>query len=729
MPVSPAELHSDLDALYDTLIATVPGATPRDGQREMLLAIGDALADAAFEPDAPARVCVVEAGTGVGKTRAYLAAAITLARRAGVKVVISTSTVALQEQVIGKDLPELAAALEVPPTIALLKGRGRYVCPVKLEQACTGEQTGLSGLADEAPEGSANPEPMTTLPLERWQQLRQRWDAAQWDGERDSLGPDDLVQWHAIAADRMSCTSRQCPKFHHCPYFDAKRAAAKADVLVANHDLVLASLRSDASSLPSGDRAIFVFDEGHHLAETALAHFACEATLSDRRWLQRLEKALVHAAQLLRFPGGFDGCGSPLSQALDELMRTVMAEAGWGAVSELHEAQRDAKAPARVRFPHGVLPAALIDPWQAVHDCAQRLSDKATEFSAFLKAERAADDTLGPLIALQVAEIGPPFKRLSDVLETAQLMLSQPEGGEPPVAKWLDFSLGGGAQTAHLRVTACACPLLASSVLRRHLWPAMRAVVVTSATLRALGSFDHFLRETGLQGRPHVDAREVASPFDHATQGKLIVVHTRASPKAAHDHTAEVATLLQQDWLAVHRGALVLCSSWVQLNAIVAATRGALRQQLRVQGSAPRDALLREHRAAVARGERSILVGLQSFGEGLDLPGEQCEWVFVPKLPFASPEDPVAEARAEWLQAQGRSPFVESVVPATAVRLAQWLGRGIRSETDHATLVCYDPRLSGTSFGRQMLAGLPPFTMVERREGVERPLRLVAGAV
>ena len=146
MPVSPAELHRDLEALYDTLIATVPGATPRAGQREMLLAIGDALAEAAFEPEAPTRVAVIEAGTGVGKTRAYLAAAITLARRAGVKVVVSTSTVALQEQVIGKDLPELSEALEVAPTIALLKGRGRYLCPVKLEQACTGEQVGLADL-------------------------------------------------------------------------------------------------------------------------------------------------------------------------------------------------------------------------------------------------------------------------------------------------------------------------------------------------------------------------------------------------------------------------------------------------------------------------------------------------------------------------------------------------------------------------------------------------------
>ncbi len=707
----PSALRDELDTLYDTLLAAVPGSKPREGQRQMLHAIGQALAGAQFEPDAPTRVCVVEAGTGVGKTRAYLAAALTLARKAGVKVVVSTSTVALQEQVMGKDLPELSAALDVAPTVALLKGRGRYVCPVKLTQACSGEQPPLA--LDEANTDGNAEAPAPAPPVERWQLLQQRWHSAQWDGQRDSLGPDDLHQWSAIAADRMSCTSRQCPQFHSCPYFDAKRAAAKADVLVANHDLVLASLRSDASSLPSGDRAIFVFDEAHHLAATALSHFACEATLTDRRFLQRLEKALVHAGQLLRFPGSFDGCGSMLSQALDELMRGVMETAGWRAVGELHDPTaapvtsptRSGEGPRRVRYPNGELPPELLPLWQAVHDQAQRLHERATELSAHMKAERAADDTLGPLIALQVAEIGPPFKRLADLLDTAYLMLQQPEDGQAPAAKWLDFSLGG----SHLRVQACASPLLASSVLRRHLWPAMRAVVLTSATLQALGSFDHLLRETGLAGRNHVLTAAVPSPFDYATQGHFIVVPTRASPKDAAAHTAEVAALLQQDWKEVQHGALLLCSSWVQLHAIVAATRGVLRQQLRVQGEAPRDALLREHRAAVARGERSILVGLQSFGEGLDLPGQQCEWVFVPKLPFASPDDPVAEARAEWLQAQGRSPFNELVVPATGVRLNQWAGRGIRSETDHATLVCYDGRLSGTPFGRQLLAGLPGF--------------------
>ncbi|MBH9551793.1 ATP-dependent DNA helicase DinG [Inhella gelatinilytica] len=718
MPALP-DLPDELEALYETLLGTAAGSVARAGQREMLHAIGAHLADAKFEPDVEPRVCVVEAGTGVGKTRAYLAAGITLARRASVKLVVSTSTIALQEQVLNKDLPELARALEVPPTIALLKGRGRYLCPVKLDQACSGEQTPMT-LED----GSALQAP----PLERFQALATRWASGSWNGERDSLGPEDLKLWSHLAADRHACTSRHCPQFNHCPYFDAKRAASRADILVANHDLVLASLRSDASALPNGERAIYIFDEAHHLPATALSHFACEASLSDRRWLQRLDKALDQAARSLRYPLPLEGSTSLLNQSLDDLLRGVMATQGNEAIGQLHEAAEAAEskdlgaasAPGqpstRIRFPQGVLPDELVPLWQAVEQQAQRLHAKATELSAWMKELRGEDEALAPVIALHVTEIGGPFKRLSDLLETAELML---DNGDPPAAKWLDFSVGGGS----LRVVARACPLFASGVLRRELWPRMSAVVLTSATLRALGNFDFFLRDSGLHGRPHVQALSVASPFNYAAQGRFTVVQTRASPKQPAEHNAEVARLLAEDLKQVEAGALLLCASWAQLHTLMAALPASLKRQCKVQGELARETQLREHRAAVERGERSILVGLQSFGEGLDLPGSLCEWVFMPKLPFMTPDDPVQEARAEWLDGHGRSSFVELVVPATGVRLNQWAGRGIRSEADHAHIVCYDPRLATTPFGKQLMAGLPGFTKVLRRaDGSEQAL-------
>jgi len=705
-----------LDALYDALNAAIPGAVPREGQRQMLRAMGKQLQDARFEPDGPLRVAVVEAGTGVGKTRAYLAAGLLMARQAGVKLVVSTSTVALQEQVIFKDIPDLVHALEDPPSVALLKGRGRYACPVKLDQAISGDQEPLDLEAD------ADPLPWAQE-SERFARLRLRLKNGAWNGERDTLGPEDLALWGAIGGDRASCTSRSCPQFNACPYFDAKRAASKADVLVANHDLVLSSLRSDFSALPSGDRAIYVFDEGHHLPATALAHFACEASLTDRRWLARLEKSLLTAASSLKYTGkGFEGCAAFVNQALDDLVRGLLEALGPEALEQAGEfaapaAPYETPKVKRIRAPNGAWPEGIDPLWLAVAQACERLHSQANELSLWLRALRQEDEDLAPLVALHVAEIGPPFKRLSDLLDLAKLMQQQ---GNPPPAKWLDFDSQGGL----LRIQASASPLLASSVLREQLWSRMRAVVVTSATLRALGRFDFFLRESGLAGLDGVSTITVDSPFDHAAQGRFLVAETRASPKQPTEHTQEVAQQLQEDLLQVQHGALVLCSSWVQLRALVAAMPSTLRHGLRVQGEAPREQLLREHRAAVAAGERAVLFGLQSFGEGMDLPGQQCEWVFLAKLPFMTPDDPVAAARAEWLEGQGRNPFLELVVPATGVRLNQWAGRGIRSEADQATIVCYDARLTQTAFGRQLLAGLPPFQRLLRRSGTTNAVAL-----
>lgn len=692
-------MNDRLDALYDALIAATPGSTPREGQRQMLHSIGRVLARARFDPDAEPQIAVIEAGTGVGKTRAYLAAGLLLARQHGVKLVVSTSTVALQEQVLFKDLPELAHALEDPPSVALLKGRGRYVCPVRLDAAASGDQEPL-----ELESGDVAPQP-GDAGTERLQRLRQRLKSAQWDGERDSLPPADLALWPSIAAERGSCTSRHCPKFNACPYFDAKRAASKADVLVTNHDLVLASLRNDQSSLPSGERAVYVFDEGHHLPATALAHFACEASLTERRWLQRLEKSLLNATSALRFPGaGFDGSAAPLTQALDDLLRGLLEQLGADALPGDEESAGARRL--RLEAPEG----AMLELWRNVEAAAQRWHDRANEFSQWMRQARQDDEDLAPLIAQLVADIGTPFRRLADLLELCQLMQ---RSDDPPPARWLLLDGQGGL----LRVVAKASPLFAGGVLRQQLWQRLRGAVVTSATLRALGRFDFFLREAGLAELGGVQAEAVSSPFDYPAQGRFQVVATRSSPKDAQAHTAEVARLLAEDLAAVEHGALVLCSSWVQLRALVAALPPALRAQARVQGEAPREQLLREHRSAVRAGERAVLIGLQSFGEGMDLPGQECEWVFMPKLPFLTPDDPVAEARAEWLEARGRNPFVELVVPATGVRLNQWAGRGIRSESDRATIVCYDPRLIQTAFGRQLLGGLPPFSKAWRRAG------------
>jgi ATP-dependent DNA helicase DinG len=264
-------------------------------------------------------------------------------------------------------------------------------------------------------------------------------------------------------------------------------------------------------------------------------------------------------------------------------------------------------------------------------------------------------------------------------------------------------------------MTAHACPIVPGDLLRQFLWSQVRGAVVTSASLTSCGTFDYFLHEAGLINNPNVQALEVASPFDYARQGLLTVVHTRADPKQADAYTREMVAELMRDLENVRRGALVLFTSRAQMRVATEALPGHLMDMVLVQGTQSRARLLGAHMARVESGFPSVIFGMQSFGEGLDLPGPLCETVFITKLPFAPPSEPVDEARAEWLRSVGRDPFNELVIPATGIKLLQWTGRAIRTEDDHAAVICYDKRLLLQSYGRRMLAGLPPYRVEQRK--------------
>ncbi|MHB8949020.1 MAG: helicase C-terminal domain-containing protein, partial [Rhodoferax sp.] len=215
---------------------------------------------------------------------------------------------------------------------------------------------------------------------------------------------------------------------------------------------------------------------------------------------------------------------------------------------------------------------------------------------------------------------------------------------------------------------------------------------------------------------------EVVSPFNYATQGRLIVVETAADPKNVVAYTRELVAELMLDLSQIGHGALALFTSRVQMKAAVDALSPTLQDVVLVQGQMSRARLLATHQARVESGHASVIFGLQSFGEGLDLPGRLCETVLIAKLPFSPPSDPVEEARSEWLKSVGRDPFSELVVPATGIRLLQWTGRAIRTEDDVATVICYDRRLLTMGFGRRMLQGLPAYAVWRRSGGVLRAM-------
>jgi ATP-dependent DNA helicase DinG len=361
-----------------------------------------------------------------------------------------------------------------------------------------------------------------------------------------------------------------------------------------------------------------------------------------------------------------------------------------------------------LRFAHGVLPEALVEPLTQILAQATGLSKALEALGLEVKAVAKEDPSQAVLCAQLYAKLGSLAPRLGSLVSTAALLL---EHGEQPLAKWLQ------AQSEHgyLTMTAHACPIVPGDLLRQFLWSQVRAAVVTSASLTSCGSFDYFLHEAGLYNNPNVTALEVASPFDYAKQGTLTVVHTRADPKQAEAYTREMVAELMQDLAQVEHGALVLFTSRAQMRTATETLPAKLMEVVLVQGTQSRTRLLASHMARVEAGFPSVIFGMQSFGEGLDLPGTLCNTVFITKLPFAPPSDPVDEARAEWLRTVGRDPFNELVIPATGIKLLQWTGRAIRTEDDHAAVICYDKRLLLQSYGKRMLAGLPAYRLEQRK--------------
>jgi ATP-dependent DNA helicase DinG len=708
---------------FDDVVGAMPGFRNRGGQRKMAAQVAQTFSQAQLgkidegAPEPTRSIAVVQAGTGVGKSLAYSIPAISMALSRGTRVLISTATVALQEQLVNKDLPALAQQLEQPFKFALAKGRGRFVCKLKLERlASTGEaqDEDLDDLFAEekaqAQSRAARPAQELEARMQFYKSMANALATQAWDGDRDSLEtPPEAEAWSPVAAESSSCTGKHCPVFSHCVYYERRKDLVAAQVIVANHDLLLSSL--GARLLPELDNCLLVLDEAHHLPATALGQFAGEMDLSRLGWIDKLTSralrvnTMVEVEELADLPAH----ASQLRQQMQELARLVMELYG-----DSLKGQKDSWGPARVRAPRGMLPEPLLEPLGRVAHHANSFLDALRAISKALRAAIKDNPEEARRLSTAYAQVGALAPRLESVYDTAQLLMQQPaedaDNSRVPNAKWFTLETDG----EYIVVKAHASPILPGATLRHHLWSQVRGAVLTSATLTSCGQFDFFLREAGLHDDAAVTTLEVPSPFDYARQGTLVARETVADPKEATRFTQEMVDALLGDLSRVQAGALVLFTSREQMRLAVDALSTAMRSQVLVQTAMPRALLLARHRDAVELGEPSIIFGMQSFGEGLDLPGALCESLFITKLPFAPPDDPVGEARAEWLRSSGRNPFNELVVPATAIRLAQWVGRAIRTEEDQAHVYCYDRRLVNTSYGQQLLKGLPPFALQRR---------------
>ena len=705
------ELKSSIQGAYSRFLEA-KGLKARYGQRLMIAEVAKVLGAVPCDEEGrrtgdPA-VVAVEAGTGTGKTVAYSLAAIPIAKAAGKRLVIATATVALQEQIVHKDLPDIMRNAGLNFSFALAKGRGRYLCLSKLDvllqegqaQNATAQLFEDEGFSIDVDEVS----------LKLFTKMIEKLAGNRWDGDRDSW-PEALEDptWARLTTDHSQCTNRHCPNFQQCAFFKAREGMGKVDVIVTNHDMVLADLALGGGAvLPDPKDTLYVFDEGHHLPDKAIGHFAHFTRLrSTADWLEQTARNLTKLLAQHPLPGDL----GKLIEQVPELARELKTQVQFmfGACEQLADFRPGedmaGRERPRHRFVGGVIPEHIREMGTELKKGFARLTDLYTRLAELLKDGMEGEVNIG--IASHQAEewyplFGSLLARAQGSWELWVAFTAEDPEDSPPMARWLTLVETGSQHDLEVN----ASPILAAEMLRRNLWNVAFGALVTSATLTALGRFDRFRMRAGLP-RDAVTA-VVPSPFHHADAGVLRVPDLRADPRDAAAHTAAIIRDLP-DLVEGSRGSLVLFSSRRQMQDVFDGLDREWRRQVFIQGNLSKQETLNKHKARVDGGDSSVLFGLASFAEGVDLPGAYCEHVVIAKIPFAVPDDPVEAALAEWIEARGGNPFMEIAVPDASLRLIQACGRLLRTEQDRGTITLLDRRVVTQRYGKAILDALPPF--------------------
>lgn len=635
-------------------------------------------------------ILVAEGPTGTGKTLAYLLACIPVAQAKNIKLVISSATVALQSQLIEKDLPAVKKLSGLEFNSAIAKGRGRYLCPSLLEQQ-TGE---ISGQAD----AFASEDYLTsTLKL-----LMKQFNADDWNGDRDSYKsqiPDEI--WAKISNDRHGCSSSKCHLFRDCPYFIAKGKIENADVIIANHDLVLSDLALGGGILiPAPEETLYVFDEAHHLPDKTISHASSWISLSGTAsWIDKSENIIKQCESILQ-ESSAGNLFSSLDKSRLKMKETVIEFSRF--INSIAELNQPHQAEVTLRFSRGIVPdelraqtKQLLLATQDTEKKFNKLKERITK--AVSDAEIA--DKLGEAV---LPEIGAGISRLSNISTLCFNFCQTDSNNKPPTARWITKT--SYRDNSDYRIFTS--PVSAALFLQENLWARCHSAVLTSATLMTLGNFRYFQHRTGLEEFPHTRYIHLASPFDFANKSTLWIPDMKAEPQQTQAHTDEIIKLLP-DLISDKTGSLVLFSSRHQLTEVAENVRYYVQDHLLIQGDYNIQTLLEKHKERIENNETSIILGLASFAEGIDLPGELCTHVIIAKLPFPVPDSPIDATEREYIESQGQNHFREIVLPQTCIRLIQAVGRLIRNENDSGKVTILDRRLVSKFYGKQLLDALP----------------------
>ncbi len=635
----------------------------RQGQYEMAKAVEKALEDK--------RHLIVEAGTGTGKTLAYLLPALRLARERGQRIIVSTGTKNLQEQLFFKDIPFLESLLG-PLKVCYMKGRGNYICKQKL-YALTAAPV-LTGLEE----------------IDQFHKIS-TWERDTETGDRAEIVgiPENSPLFSKLDARSEACLGQTCPNFEPCYITAMRRKALESDIVIVNHHLFFADLNikqqaagaPDAGILP--DAAAVIFDEAHEMEAVASDYFG--VAISQ----QRCEELARDTELLLR-------------------AKSVSSSSIESATVNLRE---------RGRAFFASLPMKGFELGrQPFHDRPGFLEERGEAYMSYLTALDRLRDELERV--KDVDEVNGLKRRVTD-LRVASAFLMEAE--DPNTVFWIERRAAGGVKNFSRTQTGTpaafhtylqATPIDVSEILSTSLFSGFGSVILTSATLTVQGGFEHIAKRLGLVG-----ARELTVPshFDYGKQALLYLPPYMPDPRDA-DFIPQAAERMRRV-LELSRGrAFCLFTSYAQMRTLYERMLVELPFPLLLQGQAPRKALLDEFRAT----PNAVLFGTSSFWQGVDVQGDQLSCVIIDRLPFAVPSDPVQQARMEAIEHAGGKPFHDLSIPQAVITLKQGFGRLIRSATDRGVLMLLDSRIQRQSYGKIFLDSLPPYRLTQDMDEVER---------
>lgn len=694
--IDPEETASILE--YGGLFSKyLPGFEYRPQQVEMLKAVAIALSEGQH--------LLVEAGTGTGKSMAYLVPAALWALKNNSRVVISTNTINLQDQLINKDIPDLAAALGIDLRASILKGRSNYLCPRRLET-----------MRRRGPQTDDEMRVLAKVLV---------WLGGTYTGDRVELNlnsPAEREVWFRLSAEDEGCSSENCIKRGGgmCPFYRARQAAQSAHLLIVNHALLLADVATGNRVLP--DYQMLILDEAHHLEDATTNALSYRVTQPD---IDRLIRELGGptagtlgwlngAAQGVLTPGDYASLHQLIQDATDLAFRfDNQTREFFYALDQFLAEQREGNSIGSYSQQERILPATRAQPaWADVERAwddaehtlkplADRLGKLIQALSEMMKALSEEDEELfGTLSSL--------YRRFLEALENISALVFEPDKNK---IYWAEASPNNG------RLALNAAPLHIGQLMQQYLWHEKTSVILTSATLTAAGEFDY------LRGRLSAeDANELAlgSPFDFESATLLYIANDIPEPTDRHGHQRAVEMGLINLCKATGGRTLALFTSYDQLKRTSAAISPVLaREDITVyeQGEgASAHSLLESFRSA----ERAVLLGTRAFWEGVDVPGQALSVLVIVKLPFDVPTDPIVAARSETFD----DPFNQYSLPEAILRFRQGFGRLIRTQSDRGVVAIFDKRILTKRYGKLFLESLP--TCTSRTGPVSQLPRLAA---